>query len=213
MTKSASLDNDHIQWVDFAKGITILLVICGHTIGNYYVRTLIFSFHMPLFFILSGYTYRRPENWKDYLSQIIKSSKRLLLPAYLIWIVRNVLYRFFNNIRYTPEQYILQGWYASGTNWQLKGILIPAFGMMWFLVPLFTVRTLYGLLSLTFKDIKLRILMASLLCFAGMYIGNKEYLPLTFDVSLVALLFFQFGTMLSKSENINQVRIACSIAS
>ena len=46
-----------VQWIDFAKGIAILATILGHTadVGKTGsdVRALIFSFHMPLFFILS----------------------------------------------------------------------------------------------------------------------------------------------------------------
>ena len=43
-----------IAWIDMAKAIAILLMVIGHEAsGNIY--TWIFSFHMPLFFILSGY--------------------------------------------------------------------------------------------------------------------------------------------------------------
>ena len=45
-----------IEWIDFAKGLTILLVVVGHTISNGLIRGSIFSFHMPLFFFLSGIT-------------------------------------------------------------------------------------------------------------------------------------------------------------
>ena len=51
-----------IEWIDFAKGITIILTIVGHTVGTgkngSILRGLIFSFHMPLFFILSATTYK-----------------------------------------------------------------------------------------------------------------------------------------------------------
>lgn len=47
-----------IEWIDVAKAICILLMIAGHTypVGSK-VRNIIFSFHMPLFFILSGYNF------------------------------------------------------------------------------------------------------------------------------------------------------------
>ena len=44
-----------LEWVDISKGIGILLVIIGHCVyigGS--IHNWIFSFHMPLFFILSG---------------------------------------------------------------------------------------------------------------------------------------------------------------
>lgn len=48
-----------IEWVDIAKGIAIMLMVIGHEVSNGLVYALIFSFHMPLFFILSGYTSHR----------------------------------------------------------------------------------------------------------------------------------------------------------
>lgn len=51
-----NFDRQRIDWIDFAKGITILLVIIGHNVSGP-LRGAIFSFHMPLFFILSCVTY------------------------------------------------------------------------------------------------------------------------------------------------------------
>ena len=55
-------------WVDAAKGIAILFVVLGHVVSSYhnsgllkdatvfgFVYTFVYSFHMPLFFVLSGY--------------------------------------------------------------------------------------------------------------------------------------------------------------
>ena len=48
-----------IDWIDTAKGLCMILVIVGHTLpyGNL-MRNFIFSFHMPAFFFLTGYTAR-----------------------------------------------------------------------------------------------------------------------------------------------------------
>src|SRR5688500_482902 len=47
-----------IEYLDIAKGIGILLVVLGHNdfeVISLFVQRLIYSFHMPLFFFLSGY--------------------------------------------------------------------------------------------------------------------------------------------------------------
>ena len=52
-----------IAYLDVAKGFTILTVILGHTLPAGTLKTLLYSFHMPLFFFLSGCTvgdYVRP---------------------------------------------------------------------------------------------------------------------------------------------------------
>lgn len=44
-----------LRWVDFARGLAMLSVIIGHEKTGF-LKFLIFSFHMPIFFLLSGYT-------------------------------------------------------------------------------------------------------------------------------------------------------------
>ena len=47
-----------IEYIDIARGIGILLVVMGHNdfaVVSPFLYKLIYSFHMPLFFFLSGY--------------------------------------------------------------------------------------------------------------------------------------------------------------
>lgn len=50
---------NRIPWVDVAKGIAIILMVLGHSSMPDVIQHLIFAFHMPLFFVLSGLT----TNW------------------------------------------------------------------------------------------------------------------------------------------------------
>lgn len=43
-----------IDWIDYAKAIGIFLVVVGHTYAGNALTNWIYSFHMPLFFFLSG---------------------------------------------------------------------------------------------------------------------------------------------------------------
>ena len=52
-----------IDWIDYSKGILITLVISGHAIPEFglhlgFLEKIIYSFHMPAFFILSGYLFK-----------------------------------------------------------------------------------------------------------------------------------------------------------
>lgn len=69
--------DDRIEWVDLSRGIGILLVIIGHCV--YYGKTAhnwIFSFHMQLFFILSGMFFQED----SILNTVKKKAKSLLIP-------------------------------------------------------------------------------------------------------------------------------------
>ncbi|WP_070155511.1 acyltransferase family protein [Sphingobium phenoxybenzoativorans] len=46
------------EWVDVARGIGIVAVVIGHVWSRGLPHTLTYSFHMPLFFLLSGYLFR-----------------------------------------------------------------------------------------------------------------------------------------------------------
>lgn len=65
--------------IDIAKGIGILLVIIEHTGGlpaHSTVHHFIYSFHMPLFFILGGFLFKP----SSIGTHIRKDAKRLLIP-------------------------------------------------------------------------------------------------------------------------------------
>ena len=76
MEERMSLTNPQIkrrQWIDVLKGIAIILVVYGHNTSD---NSFLQCFHMPLFFILSGFIFS-PKPIKDYFHKTIN---RLLLP-------------------------------------------------------------------------------------------------------------------------------------
>ena len=60
--------------IDFAKGLGILLVMLGHsmTLMNNPLNTFILSFHMPLFFFVSGMTIKREYTFKTFIWKKLK---------------------------------------------------------------------------------------------------------------------------------------------
>lgn len=68
--------NNRIKTIDIAKGLGILLVVIGHSMqtGSYPMRV-IWTFHMPLFFFLSGFCYNQ---YKYTFSTLLKARIRPL---------------------------------------------------------------------------------------------------------------------------------------
>lgn len=94
--------NKHFEWIDYAKGIAILLVVLGHAfpdasaVGgakNDYIRVLrefIYQFHMPLLFFISGMLSGRILRLQDYKGRceyIKDRCLRLLVPYFAIAIM------------------------------------------------------------------------------------------------------------------------------
>ena len=59
--KNVSLKNRE-SWIDWSKAILIWLMVLGHAGLSGIPREFVYAFHMPAFFIISGYLYR-PHNW------------------------------------------------------------------------------------------------------------------------------------------------------
>jgi len=107
MQMKVGAGRDPFEWMLIAKGIGIILVVVGHfypeTSPTYWseIRKIIYSFHMPLFFILSGYLY---SHGKYSYSNLIKTkAKRLLYPfasiAGAFFLIKYVAGRVVNSVR------------------------------------------------------------------------------------------------------------------
>lgn len=48
-----------IEWIDMAKGLGILAVILGHCHLPDKAWNAIYSWHLPIFFLISGYFYKK----------------------------------------------------------------------------------------------------------------------------------------------------------
>lgn len=64
------MESKRIEAIDIAKGIGIFFVVIGHFINmSSYPGRVIYSFHMPLFFFLSGICFneKNMQHFKNYL--------------------------------------------------------------------------------------------------------------------------------------------------
>ena len=66
-----------IDWIDFAKAIGIFLIVFGHSIKGTIAHTFVYSFHVPLFFYLTGSTFGCRNVYGKFL---VKRFKTLLVP-------------------------------------------------------------------------------------------------------------------------------------
>lgn len=96
------MKKNRMTYLDMAKGIGILFMIVGHTISLGWQKDLIYSFHMPLFFVCSGMTMVLSNNWLEWREDAKKSAKRLLLPALVLFMVM------------TLWTYLVEGKFAVG---------------------------------------------------------------------------------------------------
>ena len=128
---------NRLLWIDAAKGIGMLAIVLGHVLrGEGLLSTAVYTFHVPLFFLISGFLYRPERGWRRNLSQ---SAKKLLIP-YLFWGavsigIYGVLGRFAADALGESQDYTLY----EQCIWLLYGYCF-ANAPLWFLPCLFVAR-------------------------------------------------------------------------
>ena len=196
------MEKTRILWIDFTKAIVMVLVIIGHSGVPSILYGAINSFHMPLFFFLSGYTTKCSETKQQVCLRLKKTAKWLLIPAYSLWIIRLVIYLLIGRVNYSLPQIILSAIWAGGEEYTIAGFTIPAMGMTWFLVTLFILRNTYDFLQ--FHSKKNMTLISVCATILGITVGLWFQLPFNLDLVLFSFAFYHCGQFLSR----NAVRVS-----
>ena len=123
------MSQKRISYIDMAKGIGILLVLIGHSeFPSTNLITWISSFHMPLFFILSGMLFSHTnifqKEWKVFVQ---KKAKSILIP-YVAFSILSILASAILDFSSFPE-YL---WTSL-----LQTISLYGISVLWFLPTLF----------------------------------------------------------------------------
>lgn len=194
-----------IQWLDIAKGIAIICTIIGHTVAfGSQTRNLIFSFHMPLFFLLSGYTIKTISKDKM-ISATWKDFKRLIIPFFIMGIINVLLLVVLENAQFIPSLKLQIKRFMWGNGNDYLGMLcsppIKMFGVgvIWFLVALFWGKLAYRIFDRMVS--KNRIIFLLFFSFVGIWISNVARLPQCIDMIPVIMLFMEGGRIIREDVN------------
>ncbi|MBC2326763.1 acyltransferase family protein [Listeria booriae] len=177
-----------IDWIDTAKGIGIFLVVWGHFYADDTLKIIIYGFHMPLFFFLSGYLYKIRDI--RFLPFLKKKSKQLLLPFFIFQILTfaivNGLSLVGSGQLYEPLMtQVSQFFFLQGE----VGFNSP----LWFLVVLFSVEIVFYLCTRYIK--KGQWLVIALLFILAFLLSKNEGVRVMFGLQVlpVSLLFYYVG--------------------
>ena len=217
---SIVLDNNAIRkdYLDIAKGIGIVFVVLGHCPQVFIpIKQIIYAFHMPLFFFVSGIIWNRISHEKRgycNISFISYKAKRLLIPCFF-WAV---IYSIINSVNNNSYSLIKILFLAYGN--QIGFITADSLSSLWFLPCMFLAMCLFeliqGLLKKTNKH-KVALLVISIASFTiGYFLPHLKYgFPWSIDVSFIALAFIIWGYLgqnfYSKEYSVQIYSIICFI--
>lgn len=177
-----------LDYLDYAKGIGILLVVLAHIycfnpdINRELLVIWIYSFHMPLFFIISGMLLKY-KNENDIKKVIISRIKGLLIP-YLFFSLLSIIVKI-----------IINGFDKNMVIWDL---IYSAIGIgidvLWFLPALFIGEILFVLINKMIKNNYAKVLLIAFLFIGSTFISKENGLILLLiSRGLIALGFVAIG--------------------
>lgn len=151
-----------IEWLDSLKGFAIFLVVVGHVVLGYLragtfsehqwslqlTHDLIYSFHMPLFFLISGFLYKLTWSKKNTGLLINIVNKFLnLIPMYLLFSVVFWVFKYYGslygNIQMSDHYNFID----------LFNIYITPLAYLWFLYVLIWLFVFVPILESLFKPL------------------------------------------------------------
>ena len=187
---------NRLVWIDYAKGIGIFLVVLGHVIRGLQNSSIlvksgwssfldhwIYSFHMPLFFFLSGIFVLRSLQ-RPFTKYILDKCYTLIYP-YLIWtLLQSSIH--LNMSKYTNH--------IIGIN-DVFSIFYKPIMQYWFLYVLFVIFLIFGVLY------KLKLSVRSIFLFSIVFYLIPKIMPMgnwaVLYQTSAYMIYFSFGAVLS----------------
>lgn len=168
---------NRLLWLDIAKGITIILMVLGHSSLPEVLSNFIYAFHMPLFFVASGYT----SNWKKTgIYQFACNKARTILIPFVTYSVILWVMTQFTSEAVNLLELLKKGWLS----WAL-----------WF-VPVLYVALVVCRVVFEFHNDKLRCLAVICLLLLGLVLSYfKFHLPWNISTVPIAVTYLYIGSL------------------
>lgn len=186
-----------LDYIDSAKGLGMILVVFGHLLlSDSPLYTIIYSFHMPFFFMVSGF-FAKPKT--KFIPYLVKQIKRLIVPFLIVFVIGVAVTFAIPSLRLDSFSDVLP-------------LLIKArpieinVGPIWFLACLFDVAIIfyfYYKLILEKNKILLNFISLGVLSIVAFLIPRIEsrfgiQMPFKTDVAFMALVFYTIGYLLKE---------------
>ncbi len=179
------MTNKRMLWLDSLRGFGIILITVGHLGCFELLERYIYSFHVPLFFFISGYLYNRSAKP---IKNFIKRKTFTILVPFLVWTLMSTLVNVI--MSYDIKLLMLKMVTYNG--------LLTWNSPLWFLLVLYFVEIIFAVLDrLNNKtNFKFIVLFVSVVLF---FIFGE--MMLTFKLNLVplAMIFYSMGNIMRTS--------------
>lgn len=206
-----------LGFIDIARAFAIIFIVIGHTLVHSsncsIIFKLLYSFHVVLFFIISGYTFKI-ENNESKFKFIKKKFIRIMVP-YFIWATlflipymlfgQNVGSNLGTNSSFDLLNQIVNVLYGNGNLSALKQN-----SSLWFLPALFSMNIFYYFVVKFIDKYKINKGLMLVILFAIGFISSSflsVILPWGVNTVLNVGVFFYIGYLFKELELLNRNKI------
>ncbi|WP_432525358.1 acyltransferase family protein [Serratia sp. BFP-2025] len=183
--------------LDSIRGLAIIFVVLGH-VSNLpdEIKKAIYLFHMPLFFIVSGYLFSTQKS-RDNLPGYIKSKfRRLIIPAWFMGTICGLPFMAMlalGKIQFSDFLFKAQGTFLGYPTADHTFNCTP----IWFLYSIFITE----LISAFFSKVNASFIYLSTLSLTFIIITSNSFVFIPFNafVSISSLFFFCIGILIKGS--------------
>lgn len=183
--------NKRENWIDIIKGLGIVCVVAGHTLVGT-ISEAIYIFHMPLFFFISGYLYKRRDNFRQYFNDKLIY---LIIPyfAFLLLIYLPFSIPVIAKSEYS-KKVILRALLEITVGGRALSGPVTVF---WFITCLFLVQQVFNYIIVKYnsKTLFRIVIFMLLLSYINSCFFPSFWLPWNANVVLAALPIFYIGNM------------------
>lgn len=195
-----------LQYLDLAKAVGMLCVLIGHSFISEKINTVIYAFHMPLFFFISGYLCK-PQ--KVALKKINQKCGHILVPYVITTFFTIILSLIFESgivlvkdhkTVFLPNmmKWLEAGVLGLGYRADYRGGVLPSIGPVWFLLALFWAT----LLLEAYKRLHCSPIITSIIVGVCSIVSFRYFfLPWSIQEGMVASVFMTLGYIYRPKEN------------
>lgn len=201
-TKINTLVSTRENWIDVARGFVIVVMLIGHSGVPQPLYKYIYGFHMPFFFILSGYLFNF-DKWNKLGIKALfsKRFKNYVIPYFILTFVN-----LFLNI---PVDFakIGGGWDLIKATLAHVGWILYSYGTaermpncspLWFLLAAFISNLYFFVFLKQRKNVRIFVLLLSGLIIYALNYYEIPPFPWHLDVALIGMIFMYVGYWLQR---------------
>lgn len=181
--------------IEISKAIGVLLVVIGHSSCPWPIEKLIYSFHMPFFFFMSGYLYKDCGLKKT----IIKKNRSLLVPYIIVAVLSIIAVDVV--LPYIQFGMVANGNYLYDLIMANRPLCLIFNRPLWFLPSLFSLFMIVSLWRLLIRNELIAMVSLGVVsaCYAFYFFKNwHEKIPFGVDTAVVSFIFFAGGIFVKK---------------